>query len=455
MKAVANFRGLTTRLRQNFPRQRFVRLARESGWIVAGQAVAVIGSLIGVRLLSQLLPPGQYGELALGLTIASFINLVAFGPLNNGVARFFAAAREEGELSSYIKAITTLVGGAALVVVIVGGFCGAGLWFAGDTNTLPLGATAFAFGLIFSFNILLEVVQTFARERSAVALHKVAAEWGRFAFAAVLIVVFGPHGAMALLGYALALTAVVLSQALFIRRLVGRLPGSALPAPAAIRKWRNRILHYSWPFAIWSLFGWVQATSDRWALARFTSVEELGRYSVLFQLSYYPVVLLAGMMSQLLMPIVFNRAGSATEAGRLKSANRVGAYLSLAILGLTVMCALGALLLHDVVFHIVAAPAYRSAAAYMPLLVVAAGLMAAAQARSFDLSAAMNTRAMIAPNIVTALLGAGLNVVGATSYGMLGVILANVATSALYLAWMDVLARRQGRLRQPQRPEGG
>ena len=49
---------------------RFRRLAVEGGWIVAGQAASVLGSLLLVRVLTGHLNPTQYGELALGLTVA-------------------------------------------------------------------------------------------------------------------------------------------------------------------------------------------------------------------------------------------------------------------------------------------------------------------------------------------------------------------------------------------------
>ena len=52
------------------------------------QAAAVAGALIGVRVLTGILPPAQYGELALGLTIATLVNQVIMAPLTGGFFRF-------------------------------------------------------------------------------------------------------------------------------------------------------------------------------------------------------------------------------------------------------------------------------------------------------------------------------------------------------------------------------
>jgi len=60
--------GISTYFTAGF--SRLCRLSREGSWVVMGQAATVIGSLAGVRLLSELLDPAAYGELALGMTAA-------------------------------------------------------------------------------------------------------------------------------------------------------------------------------------------------------------------------------------------------------------------------------------------------------------------------------------------------------------------------------------------------
>ena len=49
---------------------RYLRLAKEGSWIVVDQITAFIGGFFLVRVLTLHLDPGQYGQLALGLTEA-------------------------------------------------------------------------------------------------------------------------------------------------------------------------------------------------------------------------------------------------------------------------------------------------------------------------------------------------------------------------------------------------
>jgi hypothetical protein len=53
---------------------RVLRLAKEGSWIVIGQISSVLGSLVLVRVLTERLDPAQYGQLALGLTVANLVN---------------------------------------------------------------------------------------------------------------------------------------------------------------------------------------------------------------------------------------------------------------------------------------------------------------------------------------------------------------------------------------------
>ncbi len=73
-----------------FQSERFRRLCREDLWVTIGQAAAVAGALVGVRLLAELMEPAAYGELALGMTVATLVNQVVLAPLGNGATRYYA-----------------------------------------------------------------------------------------------------------------------------------------------------------------------------------------------------------------------------------------------------------------------------------------------------------------------------------------------------------------------------
>ncbi len=113
-----------------FRTERFRRLSKEGFWVVLGQAMAVLGVLVGVRLLTELLDPAAYGELALGMTVATLVNQTVLGPLSNGVTRFYAPAQEQGDLGGYLNAVRRLVLSATgLIILMIQREIGESSWF--------------------------------------------------------------------------------------------------------------------------------------------------------------------------------------------------------------------------------------------------------------------------------------------------------------------------------------
>src|ERR1035437_4523824 len=125
--------------------ERFRRLSKEGAWIVFGQVTAILGSLASVRLLTELLDPAAYGELALGMTVAAVVNQTVIRPLSNGVTRFYAPAQERGDLGGYLNAVYRLVSAATAVVVLMILLTVAGLLAAGHTQWIGIASGALVF----------------------------------------------------------------------------------------------------------------------------------------------------------------------------------------------------------------------------------------------------------------------------------------------------------------------
>ena len=57
------------------PLLRFRRVGFEFTAVATGQAIGAIGSVVGVRVLTEAMPPGEYGRLALAMTIGGLRSL--------------------------------------------------------------------------------------------------------------------------------------------------------------------------------------------------------------------------------------------------------------------------------------------------------------------------------------------------------------------------------------------
>jgi O-antigen/teichoic acid export membrane protein len=421
--------------------KRFHRLFKEGFWVVLGQTMAVLGSLVGVRLLTGFLNPAGYGELALGMTAATLVNQAILGPLGNGATRFYAPAVEEGDAGDYLNAVGRLVFLATGIIAFLILLTDIGLLLTGQTDWVGIATAALIFAILSGFNSILSGIQNAARQRSIVALHQGFESWMRFLVATGLLWCLGATSTVAMIGYAVALCLVLGSQYLFLRRVFPK----HLTGANRDNHWREQIWKYSWPFSIFGMFTWAQLASDRWALAHFATTEDVGMYAVLFQLGYYPMSIVSGMTMQFWAPIFFQRAGDATDSRRTASVKSLSWRLTALTLVMTGCAAVVGFLFHAEIFQVFVAKEYRSASHLLPWMLLAGGVFAAGQTISLNLMSLMKAQAMMTAKVATAVLGVTLNFAGAYWYGTRGIVIAGVLFSLSFFVWMRALLWREGR----------
>ena len=396
----------------------------------------VVGSLVGVRLLTELLTPDAYGELALGMTIAALVNQIILGPLSGGIIRFYAPAFEYGDLSGYLSAAKKLVLFATGIIFFLIVLSAAGLIIAGQVQWIAITVSALLFAILSGYCANLSGIQTAARQRSVVAIHQGIDPLLKALIAAGLLLWLGMTSMVAMIGYVIAALLVLISQIFFFQKII---PNNTFSA--TYRNWQDEIWKFSWPIGIFGIFTWMQLVSDRWSLQLFSTTQEVGKYAVLYQLGYYPISLIAGMVMQFLMPILYQRAGDASDSRRNDGVNKLSWYLTWSTLGLTGVIFVAVFLSHTLIFQILVAREYNAVSYLLPWMILAGGMFAAGQTLASNLLAQMKTREMIAAKIVSALFGVSLNFAGAYWYGITGVVAGGVLFSILYFLWMVVLVK--------------
>jgi len=421
--------------------KRFQKLGREFFWISSGQALTILGAIVGVRLLTGVLSPEIYGELALGMTIAMLGNQIVLGPLCAAAVRFFAPAVEAREFSHFLHALRGMALKATGLMLLIAFIVCVGLLLTKQFNWLLLSVTAVFFALLSGYGAILDSMQNAARQRVVVAWHSALASWGRFLMAAGLVVWLGANSAIAMLGYVLASIVVLISQIWFFKNKYLTNSNNTFGEKVCSNNWGSKMFIYAWPFASWGIFTWAQSASDRWALMLFTSNYEVGLYAVLYQLGYYPITILSGLMVQLIAPILYQRAGDASNAFRVQQVYTLNWRLTLITLFLTFVAVFAAAVFYNPLFSLLVAHEYHSVAWLLPWVVLSGGLFATSQSASLSLMSGSEARSLLTPKVVTAIVGVLLNFVGAAWHGIIGVVGANLIFSIGYLIWIFYLLR--------------
>jgi O-antigen/teichoic acid export membrane protein len=189
----------------------------------------------------------------------------------------------------------------------------------------------------------------------------------------------------------------------------------------------------------------MQLVSDRWALKIFSNTQEVGHYTVLYQLGFYPISLIFGMVMQFVMPIFFQRAGDATDIKRSEGVGKLSWYLTLTGLGLTGVVFIGTSIFHELIFHLLVANEYGASSYLLPWMILSGGLLASGQSLASSMMVKMKTRELMSVTITAALIGVLLNFTGAYLYGITGVVGAGILFSTIYFFSIVTLVKKDSK----------
>jgi len=304
---------------------RIWNLRHEMTWILIGQFLGFIGGFIGIKVLTNLMGPNGYGQLAIGLTIAGLFNTYVYGPVANVVIRYFSVYRDRDNLGSFFSVLRKshrilALGGVCLAVVA----CGSTGYFLGGEWALII-LLSCLYGVTSGINVSFISLQNAIRQRKIVALHQGADVWLRIGLSIALLFLFSKSGCFALLGYLIGTLLVTISQRFFALKNETIRKNWHVPAtdPSLEKKTFKEFSDYASSFTIFAVFASFSLYADRWILQGLFGSSAVGMYAAIYQIAASPVSIFFTMVSQLIVPIVFERAGSMTNMSQVESSGKL------------------------------------------------------------------------------------------------------------------------------------
>ena len=405
------------------------RLGSEAGWVFAGQLLSLVGTLVGVRILTEYLSPSVYGTLGLSLTVAALFNEVIIGGLIGAFTRFYSISAKADDIHGYLHGVRLLLMVAAAIAVSLLLVVTPLLLSGYDGLTFTVGLVITLFAVLFGTGAALNAVLNGARKRSVVALNSVIDAWLKIGLAVLAIHLFGASASSVLAAYAVSLSLVLVHQIYRVRQL--RSSSHTLGQ----RKWAREMLLFAWPASVWGVFTWGQQVADRWSLQTFYSTAEVGLYSVVLQLGYFPMTLLMGMLGTFLTPIFFQKTDDQLKQFSQEQ-NNWWYIVTVSGVGVSVFAALAAYLLQDLVFQLFVSVQFQSVSNYLPIMVLAGGLFGTGSLLSVRLMSHMKMIQLAKVMVGTSIFGIILILTLTASYGLIGVVIAKVLFSVSYISWM-------------------
>lgn len=361
------------------------RILGETAWVFAGQGASALATLVGLRIITEMVPPQVYGAVALALGVVALAHGLAAGPLMQAVLRFYPDLEREGRAQALRRAALRALRKPVLLAsgaLLLGGLA----WVLLRPQDVWLAVFALA---LFVAEVARSVEITFlnaARRQRTMAWLTIADAWLRPLAAVALVWALGASSAAVMGGYLLGcLLALGGFRALAPRPAAATLspgpsprgrgePGdvSALSLAADVTP---RLRAYALPLTLLPLIGWVSGQADRFLLGGMTGVEAAGLYAALYGLASKPFLMFSASTELALRQPYYACVSAGDAAGERRA---FGAWLSAVVAG-SVGLALVFVFFHAEIAAVVLAAEYRAHAALMGWIAVGYVLLAVAQ----------------------------------------------------------------------------
>ncbi len=354
--------------------QRHRRIMGEAAWVFAGQGASALATLVGLRLITEVVPPAVYGAVALALGVVALAHGLTAGPIMQAVLRFYPDLAADGRAQVLRKAALGAL--RKPIALASGALALAGL---GWVLAHPQEAWLVAFSLaLFLAEVARSVEVTFlnaARRQRAMALLTTADAWLRPLAAVALVWTLGASSAAVIAGYVVGGLLALGGFKLLVRAEAPSANHAAAGIPSFDSEVARRLRAYALPLTPLPLIGWVSGQADRYLLGGMAGVEAAGLYAALYGLASKPFLMFSASVELALRQPYYARVSAADVAGERFA---LAVWLAVVLAG-AVALYLAFWLFHAEIAVLVLAAEYRAHSALMGWIAAGYVLLAAAQ----------------------------------------------------------------------------
>ncbi len=416
---------------------------REAFWVGFGVMTSVMALLVGTRFLTHMMSTGEYGRLALAVSLAALAVQIFGEPIGKTAVRFYAHWQAAGMPRRFLQWLDVSFLKAAAWIFLLGLAGITTQSFLSRFSAMAYGMLTCVFAVFLVFNRVALALEDAARKRRFRGMMQGGFEAGRFLLAIMLIVLLAaPEAVTVLIGFVLAAALAAGGHILYFRRLFR-------PVRDDVVSGSNRRVHemdirsmraFQLPLIVSNGGIWVVMMADRWTLICFGGAGDVGGYSAVYQLAFIPMLVAGNFLILFLEPILYQVTGINQRNASSFQVLRVNHY---AALGIAIISFIGAIVLffgHSTLGRIFLGAEFRVYSWLFPWLILAGGSFAASQQLLLKLSCDMRTGLLAKVWGVTALVALSAYMAGAFFWQVKGVVAAVVGVNLCLLLFSLCIA---------------
>lgn len=417
------------------------RLLSGTAWVVGGQAATAAGTVLGVRLLTQYIPPATFGTVSLALGVGALALNVACTPLTQAAMHFYpslAASGSAGELQRSLRKSLQYSAKWALLAIALGGSLFT-LVYSGSPAIVVLIALLLICDAWRSTGLALANA---ARDHKRYALWQSADAWGRPLLATAAVLILGESAPVVLAAYVGASALLIATFALRAGHQSPETDSRAHQSDSGAQL-DSRLWRYAFPLIPLGLISWANGLGDRYIIGGLLSVADTGIYAASYGLASRPLLIISATIELVVRPVY----QSAVSAGDHARANRLLLLWFAAITAVGIFVVAATALWRTEIAALLLGPQYRGGADLMPWIAAGYSLLTISYVFERVCYAHARTHSVLLVQACTVTAAVITTTVGTLNWGLIGAAMAIPVYFSVQLTAAVLLAQRARAIR--------
>ena len=345
-------------------------LLKEGSWVFFGQILSALGTLVGVRLLTEKVVPEIYGGVSLLIGVVTFGRSIFCLPFCQAALRFYPDQSVPAHRSALKRVVSRLLLHSSALLILAMLVAGFAYGIYRGQSSLPIMLLSLLLG-IDAWRSLDSTFLTAGRNQKAYSIWGALDSWGRplCALLAVLLIGVSTHSVM--LGYALASGTLLLVFNLLpgVVTKLGSIHDEPVQKTARLRK---EIIAYALPLMPIAAVAWITQLGDRYLIGGLLGTEKVGIYAAAYGLASFPFLFVQSGIESTLRPLYFDAVVN-------RDKDRERKFFKAMLLSTSALCTLGVLflwLLRYPIVHLALAVKYADAVILLPWIALGYAFLA-------------------------------------------------------------------------------
>ncbi len=380
---------------EDINQNRLYRLTKEFSWHIFGKCGGILGMILFLKICTSKLSFEEYGIFSIYISLITITTQICSGPFGSAIARFYPIAVSKEELNEYslaVSRIITRITSISLIIMLIIILLNSRIIEIKLFTSLSLLLTIIARGLyIFMASLIVAT-----RNRKSIAVSEVA----YYLIASILVFILPSNIGNSVEIFTYSVCIATFCSALFlIPEVQNRLGISTLIYDS--NKYYNKIskqyfkdfLHYSLPLSIFGLGSLAQLTVGKLALASYVDEFNSGVYSFLIQVSFTPMIIIAGLTTSFFSPILNSKLTKLNSNKQIQITAKNTQYIALlyALISLLISFVLY-FISKDIVYFLGPSTPYESYNKYIPVVAVSGTFFGVSQILTSFLMSTLNSK---------------------------------------------------------------